>query len=203
MQNFKLSQKSLMVVGIGITLALFLCFTFLLFIYERNNSPLPKISRVIPFELTDSRNLPFNSLEQLTGKVWVAKLFFTTCSGVCPVLSKNMASLYRSYNLDKRVHFVSITVNPDNDTFDVLAQYAKRYQADPAQWHFLTGPIESIKDISINKLKIGNKEEPVFHSQYFVLIDPKGWIRGYYDGMTAQGTKNIFKDIARLLKERH
>lgn len=112
-----------------------------------------------------------------------------------------MASVYRSYQLDNRVHFVSITVNPDNDTPEVLTKYAKRYKADPRRWHFLTGPIDKIQTISIESLHIGSKEEPVFHNTYFVLVDAEGWVRGYYDGMSQKGTKKIFKDIATLLKE--
>ncbi|MCB9757797.1 MAG: SCO family protein [Candidatus Omnitrophica bacterium] len=181
---------------------MFIGFTVFLFYNEHENGPLPRLTKITSFKLTDSRNQTFDTKE-LSGQVWVADLFFTTCASVCPVLSKNMASLYRSYNLDKKVRFVSISVNPDNDTPEVLAKYAQQYQADPDQWHFLTGSIETIQDISVNQLKIGNKEEPVFHSPYFVLIDAQGWIRGYYDGMTAEGTKKIFKDIARVLKEKH
>lgn len=202
MPNSKFSQQTLIIALCLTAIVLFIGFTIFLFYSEHNYKPLPKISKVTSFELTDSNNQTFDS-DQLNGKVWIADFFFTTCSGVCPVLSKNMASLYRSYNLNKKVHFVSITVNPDNDTPQVLAKYAQRYQANPHQWHFLTGPIETIQDISINNLKIGNKEEPVFHSEYFVLVDGQGWIRGYYHGMSKEGTKGIFKDIARVLKEKH
>ncbi len=171
------------------------------FIYRSDTAALalPKITQVTDFELTDSQNKIFNTTA-LKGKIWVAKLFFTTCASVCPVLSGNMASVYRSYELDNRVHFVSITVNPDTDTPEVLAQYAKRYKADPKRWHFLTGQIETIQKIAIERLKIGNKDEPVFHSSHFVLVDADGWIRGYYDGMGKEGTQRIFKDIAALLK---
>jgi protein SCO1/2 len=202
MPNFKFSQRTVIISFCLTAIVLFIGFTIFLFYNEHENGPLPRLTRITPFELTDSRNQTFDTKE-LSGHVWVADLFFTTCSSVCPVLSKNMASLYRSYKLNKKVHFLSITVNPDTDTPEILAQYAKKYNADPNRWHFLTGPIETIQDISVNKLKIGNKEEPVFHSQYFVLIDAQGWIRGYYDGMTGEGTKKIFKDIARVLKEKH
>ena len=202
MPNSKFSQQTLIISLCLAAVVLFIGFTIFLFYSEHENGPLPRITKVMPFELTDSLNQKLNT-SQLNGQVWVANLFFTSCSGVCPVMSKNLASLYRSYKLNKKVHFVSISVNPDNDTPNILQKYAKRYQADPTQWHFLTGPIETIQDVSINTLKIGNKEEPVFHSEYFILVDTHGWIRGYYQGMTDEGTKKIFKDIARILKEKH
>lgn len=173
---------------------------FVIYQLENPKRNLPKLLEVKNFSLIDSAGRPFGS-DQLNGKIWAAQFFFTTCSGICPVITGKMASIYRSYELDDRVHFVSITVNPDNDTPDVLTQYAARFNRDPRRWHFLTGPIETIQDISVNILKVGNTEEPVFHSAYFVLVDAQGWIRGYYDGLDPKGTRQLFVDIAHLLKE--
>lgn len=199
MPNSKLTPTALFRILSVLSILFFILATVFIYRSDRAPSALPKLAQVADFELTDSQNKAFNTTS-LKGKVWAAKLFFTSCGSVCPVLSANMASVYRSYELDNRVHFVSITVNPDTDTPEVLAQYAKRYKADPKRWHFLTGPIEKIQQISIESLKIGNKDEPVFHSSHFVLIDSEGWIRGYYDGMNKEGTQKLFKDIAALLK---
>jgi protein SCO1/2 len=200
MPNSKFTPTSLFRVLTFLSIVLFIIVTVFLFGHERKSTLLPPVNKITDFELTDSQNKTFNTA-QLKGKIWTAKLFFTSCSAVCPVLSKNMASVYRSYQLDDRVHFVSITVNPDTDTPEILAAYAKRYNADPKRWHFLTGPIEKVQKLSIESLRIGNKDEPVFHNTHFVLVDTQGWIRGYYDGMSAEGTKNLFKGIAALLKE--
>lgn len=200
MPNSKITPTVLFRILTFLSIVLFILVTVFLYGNETKTSVLPRSAKVTDFELIDTRNQLFNTLA-LKGKIWAAKLFFTTCPAVCPVLSGNMASVYRSYELDGRVHFVSITVNPDNDTPEVLAEYAKRYKANPERWHFLTGPIEKIQDISIESLHIGNKDEPVFHNTHFVLVDAEGYIRGYYDGMTKEGTKKLFKDIAALLKE--
>lgn len=173
-----------------------------LFTIERRSSPLPRLNQVGAFTLTDSQNKIFKS-EQVSGKVWVAQFFFTTCPGICPKITGSMASLYRSYSLDPRVHFLSITVNPDNDTPEVLAEFSKRFKVDTQRWHFLTGPNADIQDVGINKLKVGNTEEPVFHSAYFVLVDGEGWIRGYYDGLEPKAVRKLFKDIAQVLKEKN
>lgn len=183
-----------------LSILFFILVTVYFYRQETKPASLPELSQVKGFELVDSQNKTFNT-SQLKGKIWAANLFFTTCASVCPRMNSNLAMVYRSYELDPRVHFVSITVNPDNDTPEVLAAYAKRYKAKTDRWHFLTGPIERIQQISIDELKIGNKEEPVFHNSHFVLIDKNGRIRRYYDGLTQSGTKQLFKDIAVLLKE--
>lgn len=180
---------------------LFVLLGIVLFRVERHSEPLPRLKQVEAFSLIDSDNRKFESSTELKGKVWVAQFFFTTCSGICPIITGHMASLYRSYVLDPRVHFISITVNPDNDTPEVLTKYSERFKVDTRRWHFLTGSITAIQDVGVNKLKVGNTEEPVFHSPYFVLVDDKGWIRGYYDGLDKKAVKKLFKDIAQVTKE--
>ena len=153
------------------------------------------------FILTDSQAKEFTS-QALRGKVWVTDFIFTTCAGICPTMSKNMSSLYQSFLSDKRVEFVSISVNPTNDSPQVLTEYAKRYKADPSKWHFLTGKIETIEAIMAKGFKIGSAESPAMHSGYFVLVDKKGQIRGYYDGMDKDRIRQLLLDIAALTKEK-
>jgi len=158
------------------------------------------LGQVIDFNLTDSQGKSF-SLDELKGKVWVADFIFTTCGGICPVMSQNMSRLYEHFGRNNAVHFVSISVNPENDTPEVLAEYAKRYSADPDQWHFLTGPRETIEHLAVNGFKVGSAKEPVFHSAYFILIDPRGNIRQYHEGTQTAALGKIKSDILTLLKE--
>ena len=113
-----------------------------------------------------------------------------------------MAKLYRSYKLEKDVHFVSISVNPEQDTPELLAKYANRFDADTKSWHFLTGARDTITNLAVNSFMIGDEKEPIFHSTQFVLVDKKGNIRGYYDGLEEEGIRNLFRDMARVRRER-
>jgi len=184
----------------GIAIFCSIVFTGSLFYLKSPKTHLPVYGKVHNFSLTDSTGKVFR-LANLDKKVWVAEFFFTTCSGICPLMNKNMAELYRSYKLEDGVEFVSISVNPDNDTPERLAQYAKRYDADTAKWHFLTGERGKIKALALNSFRLGSIEDPVFHSSSLVLVDQHDKIRGYYDGTTKEGTKELFKDIARILHE--
>jgi len=135
---------------------------------------------------------------RLDNKVWVTAFFFTTCSGICPIMTKNLKSLqdmYRSY-LD--VEFVSISVNPEQDTPQALAAYAQKYAADTIRWHFLTGSREDIARVAVQGFKVGSVDEPIFHSASFVLVDRQGNIRGYYEGTQKEEVERLSKNLVQL-----
>jgi len=175
-------------------------FAGYLFVKETSTRQIPVYGQAPMFEFTDSEGKLFNT-RQLSGKIWVTDFFFTTCGSICPVMTANMAKLYRSYKLEDDVAFVSVTVNPETDTPERLREYAAKFDADPAQWHFLTGDREEITRVAVNGFKVGSVDEPVFHSSYFILVDRRGRIRGYYDSLDQRNIRAVFKDIAQLLKE--
>ena len=193
-------KKKLIFGGVILAVILSGLFTVSSFKKEFKQPRLPVLGQVKPFSLVDSKGQPFYS-QQLDNKVWIANFFFTTCADVCPMMSKHMASLSRSFELVPAVTLVSISVNPDYDSPEVLAQYAKKYEACK-NWYFLTGPYEKIKEISVGTFKLGSIEEPIFHSTYFSLVDRHGYIRGFYDGTDQDSINKLFKDVAELLRER-
>ena len=168
--------------------------------FHKPTPPLPVLGEIAEFKLSNSSGTT-TSLNDLKGKVWVADFIFTTCGGICPVMSANMAKLHRSYVLVNDVRLVSISVNPDTDTPAVLTAYAKRYKADTNKWFFLTGAETDIQKMVVGSFKLGKIDEPIFHSGYFTLVDRQGNIRGYYDGTDKDKVTQLFKDIAQLLKE--
>ena len=179
-----------------------LSFAGYLFWRESRPRELLTLGTIANAKFTTSDRQEFE-LSQLKGKVWVADFIFTTCGGICPIMSKNMAQLHRSYVLLDDVRMVSISVNPEQDTPEVLQEYAKRYKADTARWLFLTAPREVIQDLAVHSFKMGSIDEPIFHSSKFVLVDREMKIRGYYDGTTAGDIARLYTDVASLLKERN
>ena len=162
--------------------------------------PLPVLGKVSDFTLYDSDAREF-SLNKLNGKVFVTDFIFTTCGSICPLMSQNMASVYRSFIAHNDARFVSITVNPEYDSPEILTQYARRYRADTQKWYFLTGSRATIENLAIKSFKLGSVKEPLFHSGYFVLVDKKSQIRGYYEGTQTTEIRRLLADIARLLVE--
>ena len=164
------------------------------FILKEQKQPLAVLGKIQDFQLTnqDGREV---TLKSLNGKIWVADFIFTTCGGICPVLSGHMAEIYKVFNSSSEgIRFVSISVNPENDTPEVLNQYAKRYAADSDKWVFLTGPRASIQKLAVESFKLGSVTEPIFHSSYFTLVDRYGLIRGYYDGTSDEDLRRLIND---------
>jgi len=123
----------------------------------------------------------------LQGRVWIADFVYTTCRGPCPLLSADMASLQR--RLPPSVGLLSFTVDPDHDSPEVLAVYARRFGADPQRWFFLTGDRPELARLLRDGFQVASAEDAaagpgrnITHTTRFVLIDARGRLRGYFDG---------------------
>ncbi|MCC7017877.1 MAG: SCO family protein [Rhodospirillales bacterium] len=159
--------------------------------------PLPDYGKVEAFQLTDANGKPFAS-GVLDGKIWVADFIFTNCPGPCPRMSQLMSRLQE---MTSEVQLVSFSVDPARDTPEVLAKYAKQYQAIEGRWHFLTGDLKDIHRLSRDIFKLGDVDASLNHSTRFVLIDRKGRIRGYYGTQEDAPLKRLVADIKMLAEE--
>jgi protein SCO1 len=156
------------------------------------------------FQLTNERGQPFGS-KDLRGKVYVADFVFTSCPTVCPKLTARMAKIqHRSRNLGDAFQLVTFTVDPENDTPERLADYARGIHANPARWTFLTGPLGDVETtvmkgfkLAMGKEQVGEGIFSIFHGERFVLVDQKGMIRGYYEATDA-GTDELLRDAGIL-----
>ncbi|NUM53675.1 MAG: SCO family protein [Candidatus Hydrogenedentes bacterium] len=163
--------------------------------------PLPDLGPVPNFELVAENGEKWSSTS-LEGKVWVADFFLTSCQGACPVMMRHMWGVHEYFKTNDCVQFVSISVDPDTDKPEVIANYAKEYKADTARWKFLTGPIEEVHRMASEEgFKVGVPETPMQHSRRFILVDARGRIRGYYEGMDEMSVRECIADIERLLEE--
>jgi protein SCO1/2 len=152
------------------------------------------------FELTSQAGQVFDS-GVLEGKVWVADFIFTHCNGPCPRMSAQMRQVQDRLRDASEVRFVSITVDPERDTPEVLARYAKRQGARDGIWFFLTGPREKLHELCRYQFKLGNVDGTLEHSTRFVLVDQKGRIRGYYGSFDDDTVRRVAGDARRLVTE--
>ncbi len=127
------------------------------------------------FELTDSQGKPFTS-QSLRGQVWLGSFFFTSCPSACRKLNQAISGLQQKH---PELQFVSITCDPQNDTPEALAAYAKLFKADPARWHFLTGPIDYILRIGRDVFKVTVVQGD--HSTRAALVGRDGKIIGHFN----------------------
>ncbi len=159
---------------------------------------LPKFNTVPDFALTDQTGSEFRSSKALAGKIWVADFIFTTCTGPCPRMSARMRRMQANLAGLPEVRFVSFTVDPENDTPEVLAEYADRYQADPQRWHFLTGPMDTLHELNRNAFMLGDVKGNLDHSTRFVLVDRESIVRGYYISADSEAMERLEADIKTL-----
>lgn len=90
----------------------------------------------------------------LLGKEWVANFIYTQCPETCPGQSLEISYLQAEFAAEPDLRLVSITVDPERDTTEVLAQYAERYGADAERWLFLTGPKREIYRLAADGFKL-------------------------------------------------
>ena len=155
------------------------------------------------FSLIDKKGKSFG-LYDLKDNVWVADFIFTRCGGICPIMTQKMASLHEEFSQKDALRWVSVSVDPDWDTPERLLAYAQKYDADKEDWNFLTGKREPIHRLVKEGFKLGvaegkSTEEPIIHSNRFVLVDKEGWIRGYYQATVDEELVKLRKDIRKLL----
>jgi protein SCO1/2 len=167
-------------------------------------SNLEKISEVPEFQLTDQTGRP-TTLEDLKGKIWAANFIFTRCKGPCPITIIRMQELNTKLKKVRgNVELVTFTVDPEYDTPEVLKTFGEQLGADPATWKFLTGTPDAIKNVVVTGLLQPIAKEPdgtPAHSSRIVLVDAKGWLRGYCDGLDPEAVQKLMVDIGELLRE--
>lgn len=174
-----------------------------------------KIGPAPQFELTDQNKKKITNADY-KGKVYVLEFFFSKCPSICPKMNKNLIGIQNQFFGNPNFGIVSITIDPQNDTPEVLKEHADLLGVKSSNWHFLTGDKKYIYELANKGFNLyageNSKVSGGFeHSGFFALIDKKGNIRCrkddygnpilYYEGLESKGIKAIQQDIAILLRE--
>lgn len=157
-----------------------------------------------PFHLID-QNGDSVFLSTVHGKVILADFFFTTCGSICPKMSTQMVRVQQAFKDDDRVLLLSHSVTPETDSVPVLHAYAQEYGVDHNRWRLLTGDRKQIYSLARTSYFAAVDEgdggpDDFVHTENFVLVDPQGRIRGFYDGTKRTEVDKAMKDMRTLLK---
>lgn len=161
--------------------------------------------------------------QSMLGEVWVCDFFLTRCGLVCPMLARTMAGVLNE-TMDEaglsEVRFVSFSVDPEHDTLKTLNTYREQYydiwsggddalreqiksrwtharaEDKLAFWQLVRDGFKLSVGPSVN-----DESTPIAHSSRLVLIDKRGRIRGYYEGMNETEVPALIADIRRLVNE--
>ena len=165
--------------------------------------PLPEIAPAPEFTLTSQDNAQV-ALTDLRGKVVAVTFIYTFCVDTCPVLTPMMSFIQDQLGADfaAKIAFVSITVDPERDTPEVLKEYAQAFGANLAGWSFLTGPSDAIRDVTRRYGVFASKSTDgnVDHTFLTSIVDRRGILRVQYIG--ARFDPDEFRrDLLSLLQE--
>ena len=180
---------------------------------EDGGRKLPVYGQVADFSLTNQNGRVF-TLGDLRGKIWIADIIFTTCSGPCPTMTREMKDLQDALPPGSEPKLVSLTTFPDTDTPPVLKAYAEKFGADFKRWSFLTGSKSQIFELANDSLKLSAQEKRpeeresandlFIHSTYLVLVDRQCRLRGVFqtvgEGVDFQQVKREILGAVRNLQ---
>jgi protein SCO1/2 len=110
--------------------------------------------------------------------------------------------LQAEYADEDDFRIAGFSVDPETDTVERLSKYAERYSAKPGKWSMMRNDREVVADLASNGFMMGDAKVPALHSTRFALVDRKGMIRGYYDGMDDAKVEELRAAIDHLLGEK-
>ena len=92
------------------------------------------------FALTDEQG-KLVTLDSLRGRLILLDFVYTSCPGPCPVLSATHVSLQKRLEPDlrDRLHFISVSLDPEQDTPSARRSYAAAHGMDLTRWSLLAG----------------------------------------------------------------
>ena len=170
------------------------------------NPKLSVIARAPEFTLHDTWGEQ-TRLSDYSGRAVLLAFIFTSCKSACPLISQQMAALQGQLKkaglFPAKTRLLSVTVDPQTDTTEVLTRYAKNFGADQAGWRFLHDSPEKLK-VVLAAYDEWTKPLPggeLDHPARVFLIDPKGNIREVYS-LAFFNEQQAYLDIRALLREK-
>ncbi|WP_299529205.1 SCO family protein [Ulvibacterium sp.] len=172
----------------------------------QNSDSIFGLHQIAPFQLINQLGDTVTQ-KTFTGKIYVADFFFTSCPGICPKMTANMALVQEAFKEDKSVLLLSHSVTPEYDSVPILRTYADAKGVIPNKWHLVTGERNIIYDLGRyayfveEDLGVPKGENDFLHTENFILVDKNRHIRGIYNGLNMTAIAQLIADIKTLKKE--
>lgn len=163
-----------------------------------------KYHTIADFSLTNQNGETITQ-DDYKDKIYIADFFFTTCPTICPIMTKNMASVQEKIMDDPEVMLLSHSVTPQIDSVAQLKKYALEKGVVDAKWNLVTGNKKDIYELarkSYLAVKTDGDGGPydMIHTENFILVDKQKRIRGFYDGTQEADMEKLLEDL-NILKE--
>lgn len=172
----------------------------------QNSDSIFGLHKVAPFQLVNQLG---DTITQMTfaDKIYVTDFFFTSCPGICPKMTSNMALVQDAFKDDESVLLLSHSVTPEYDSVPILKTYADAKGVIPNKWHLVTGERKAIYDLGRyayfveEDLGVPKGEDDFLHTENFILVDKNRHIRGIYNGLNKTAIAQLIADIKTLMEE--
>jgi len=140
----------------------------------------------------------------MLGKITIVDFFFTSCPSICPVMSKEMERVNDMFRDESGVQILSISIDPEYDTPEILKEYADEHNAKAGKWDFLSGDKLTTYQLARCGFVIPTIDglgvpDDFVHSDKFILVDELGRIRGYYSGTNREDVDLLMLETKVLL----
>jgi len=172
--------------------------------------PLPVLYGVTDFQLTNHLGQTV-TLADLRGNVSVVNVIFTRCPAPCLVMSRQFAKLQNQLPADGSVRLVTLTIDPEFDTPEVLTRYGEKLGCDPNRWWFLTGALPELRRVAIDDFKFvavekdaasqESKDDLFIHSTYFMILDHRARVRAVIESAEPGAVEQTMDAVNRLRSE--
>jgi protein SCO1 len=162
-------------------------------------APRPKVPDIAPFKpsdalpaltFTDELGQPLK-LEDYRGKALAFTFIDTRCPlpNFCPLLSQKFRTVQETLMADetapKNWQLLSVTIDPEHDTAEVLKNYAKLQRADAAHWRFATGELRDITVLGLRSgLEFWEGGSEITHNLRTVVFDSQGRMKKMFSENT-------------------
>ena len=138
-------------------------------------------------------------------KIYITDFFFTTCQGICPIMTDHMVKIQEEFKDDPEVLLLSHSVTPEIDSVVQLKKYAEEKGVIDEKWNLVTGDKKQIYDLARKSYLVAKSQRnggkyDMVHTENFALVDKNKQVRGFYDGTNPEAIEQLVEDV-KLLKK--
>lgn len=170
------------------------------------NEKVDTVYQTIPAFKFLNQDSTYLTQDAFKGKIYIADFFFTSCTTICPIMHRNLKTVYDEYKNNPDVMFLSHTIDFKYDKPSVLKNYAQKLGVDTKKWQFVYGPKEEVYSLAEKSyLTVVGEDKTApdgyMHQGWLVLIDKEKRMRGAYDGTKEEQVAKLKEDLKTLIAE--
>lgn len=148
---------------------------------------------------SDSIKFPADS-----NQITVFNFFYTRCPSSCTAMNKEMEKVAKQYANNRLMRFITISVDPEYDTPEILSQYSRQFTLVNKKWEFINADKDLVfsmarEDFLVDAIDDTSQKFNIIHSPMLILVDPQKRIRGYYDSSRGNEQTALLIDEIKVL----